>query len=238
MLIFILSLSGLPKIYSQQLESGIPPLFPVNGFIVLNTGDTLDGKIKYKKLAGNYMKEIRFTSPDGTNTFYEAGSIRGMGLEVFTAIESDYSGKAFWDLYECRPLASKGGEMVFMNRFLEGKIIVFQDHASPSITTSSVSALPKIDGIAFEYSPGEGLIIGPTFRFPEGAITTRTRYKSYYFEKKDRELTRVSKDNYESLWPVLFGDCTAINAEIDKNPDLKKFKNFIMLVCIYNEICK
>ncbi|MCK5667183.1 MAG: hypothetical protein KAI17_27040, partial [Thiotrichaceae bacterium] len=93
---------------------------------------------------------------------------------------------------------------------------------------------PKITGIHFTYSIDGGLIIGPSFK-----TTTYVKiwHTSYYIEKDDGELIKIDKNNYEVLWPSLFEDCPEINEEVNLNPDLKEFKNFLLVVRLYNDLC-
>jgi hypothetical protein len=48
----------------------------------------------------------------------------------------------------------------------------------------------------------------------------------------------VDKNNYESVFQILFGDCPDIGKELDNNPELTRFKHFILLSEVYNQICK
>jgi hypothetical protein len=61
---------------------------------------------------------------------------------------------------------------------------------------------------------------------------------SYLVSKDKAKLLEVDKKNYDNLFQTLFGDCTEVRLEIEKNPDLARFKNFMILVEVYNQICK
>jgi hypothetical protein len=69
-------------------------------------------------------------------------------------------------------------------------------------------------------------------------IEGRSCYSSYLVSKNKGDLLEVDKKNYENVFPALFGDCPEIGQEIGKNPDLARFKNFMILAEVYNQICK
>jgi hypothetical protein len=68
-------------------------------------------------------------------------------------------------------------------------------------------------------------------------VKARSRYLSYLVSKDNGQLVKVDKDYFESNFKDLFGDCQPIGDEIAKNPDLRKFKNFMLLADIYNHLC-
>ncbi|MCX6234474.1 MAG: hypothetical protein NT175_07070 [Bacteroidetes bacterium] len=242
--IFVLALiPGISlNVSGQSQMSGMVSLIPQDGFIILNTGDTIPGKIAYSKLTENFMSRIKFFGPDGVKTLYNAGEISGLGIEWNWYNYDDDSQSLiptshFWDIYECRP-SPKKGIMVFMNRFSGGKINVFQNRSSLIHSNARIETSSKIDGISFHYSSDEGLVIGPSYKVTTRYIESRSWYSSYYVEKEGVGFIKVDKGNFELLWPALFGDCLGITEEIDKNPDLKKFKNFLLVIEVYNQICK
>ncbi len=231
---------GCSNVFSQNQSSGMAPIIPVKGFIISKSGDTLHGKIKYKKMTENFMSVIRFTGSNGKNTIYDAGSVKGMGLKINPINDSDeYTVvlKPFWDIYECKPSPKKQVK-VFMNRFINGRIKIFQDRSSMvyggNTTTTTTS---KFNGIYFEFSPREGLYIGPTYIASYGTIASRSWASSYYYEKDNGKITKITKKNFNALWSELFDDCNKIKEEVKNNPDLKKYKNFILIVNLYNQLC-
>ena len=124
-----------------------------------------------------------------------------------------------------------------MNRLITGRVTVFMNRSSIGTSTSRVETRSRIDGIGFTWAPGEGLIIGPTYRTDYRIIEGRSRYTSYFVVKDGGEMIKVEKENYDPLLDQLFGDCPAMQDEFARNPDLKKFKNFMILTEVYNRLC-
>ena len=95
----------------------------------------------------------------------------------------------------------------------------------------------RMDGIAFTYIPGEGLSIGPSYRTDYRIIERRIRYTSYFVSIENEKIIKVEKENYNETFTSLFGDCPQIDDEVRKDPNLVKFKNFMILVEVYNTLC-
>ena len=138
--------------------------------------------------------------------------------------------------YESIPSLNKGIP-VFIYRFLDGRIKVFQHRTAQGMSSGKVENPSKIDGITFSFSPGEGLSIGPSYKTSYIIIEGRSGYLSYLVSKDKGKLLEVNKKNYDNVFPALFGDCPEIGQEIEKNPDLTKFRNFMKLAENYNQIC-
>jgi len=217
---------------------GLTGLMSVDGFLV-NNGDTLFGSILWKqKYIENNPYAIRFTDGNGESRIYDAGMISGLGTYSIPVInEFDEIVSYEPENYECRP-SFKKNQPVFLNRLMDGRIKVFLNRSSMSITTSAIKEKSKMDGINFSFSPGEGLTIGPTYKTSYRIIESRTRYASYFVEKNGGTLLKISRDNYDEFFRELFDDCPAIQTELEKNPVLKLFKNFMLLTEIYNQLCK
>jgi hypothetical protein len=125
-----------------------------------------------------------------------------------------------------------------MYRFLDGRIKVFQHRTIQVISSGFDEKSATIDGISFSFNWTEGLSIGPSYLTSYRIVEGRSGYSSYLVSKDKGKLLEVDKKNYDKLFPVLFGDCSKIGQEIEKNPDLAKFKYFIILTEVYNHICK
>lgn len=233
-MIIAISASGL----SGQPD-GQAAMIPVDGYVILNNGDTLRGKVKWSmKYVENNPVEIRFTAENGATRTFDASGIRGFGNRL-TIWDDDFDIPRENKVENYVSVKSlKKGVPVFMNRILEGPVIVYQNRSSTNISTSKAEVTSRLDGITFTYAPGEGLSIGPTYKTSYRIIESRTRFSSYFVSKQDGELIKVGKENYEALFPSLFGDCPAIAVEIEKNPDLLKFRNFMIIAEIYNQICR
>jgi hypothetical protein len=94
-----------------------------------------------------------------------------------------------------------------------------------------------IDGINFTYSPGDGLYCELIFAAPPEHFEKHGWYSSYYVEKDGSERLKVEKGGYDTVWKDLFGDCQKMSEEVGHNPDLLKFRNFLIVAEIYNRIC-
>ena len=94
-----------------------------------------------------------------------------------------------------------------------------------------------MEGVGFTWPPDEGLRIGPTYRIDYHIIEGKARYPSYFVVKDGGEMIKVEKENFDPLFEQLFGDCPAMQEELAMNPDLKKFKNFMILAEVYNRLC-
>jgi hypothetical protein len=240
---FLTVISGFYSQLSAQNEESMAPgmaaTISVPGYVILSNGDTLTGKIRWAlKYVENNPTEIKFTSENGAAKSFNASEIKGFGNKI--KLWMDDNPTAFlmdMENYVSIPSFKKGAP-VFMNRLLKGRITVYQNRSAIIIGSSTtVTENTRIDGIVFTFIPGEGLSIGPTYRTDYRVIHGRTRYTSYYVIKDDSTMLKIEKDNYESLFKVLFGDCSAIDQELAKNPDLAKFKDFMILTEVYNRVC-
>ncbi|MEI6048181.1 MAG: hypothetical protein WCS03_04730 [Bacteroidota bacterium] len=242
--IFLLTLiSGFCLQVSAQNEESMSPgmaaSFPVPGYVILSNGDTLYGKIKWAlKYVENNPVEIKFTAENGASKLFNSSEIKGFGNQLKLWMENNP--KAFLmdqENYVSIP-SFKKGVPVFMNRLVKGRITIYQNRSAIIVgATTTITEDPRIDGIEFTFTPGVGLSVGPSFRTDYRIIKGRSRYSSYYIIKDDGAMIKIDKDNYESLFKNLFGDCSSIDQELTKNPDLMKFKNFMILVEVYNKIC-
>ncbi len=220
------------KLLSQP---GIPP-GKVYGYVRLTNGDTLQGIIKWKLIyIENNLVEISFTAENGESKDFKAGEISGFGhLNAKNVKVSHIRIGSDNENYESVP-SMKKAIPVFIYRFLDGRIKVFQYRKGFLI--SHDFAGERIEGFHFRFNPEEGLMIGTSDKSDVSTYEIlRWGYSSNYLFKKDSgNLQFVDKNNYEILFPQLFGDCQEIKQEIKRNPDLSGFKYFIILAAIYND---
>jgi len=226
---------------SAQTTDGMPgaaPIIPVPGYVILLNGDTIHGKLVWKlKYIENNPAEIRFIDDKGVSTVYDATEIVGFGQQLMDWAEDDPV-PYLLAVEDYLSLASyKRKEPVFMHRLMGGKMTVFQNRFAALISKQKTEATTRMDGIDFELIPGDGLHIGPRYRTEIRIIEYRSHFTSYFVSKDHGPLVKVEKENYNELFPTLFGDCTAIEQELKINPDLNKFVNFMMLAEIYNQLC-
>jgi hypothetical protein len=217
------------KLSAQIGESapGMAPVMPVPGYVLFGNGDTLFGMVKWSlKYVENNPVEIKFTARDGSTKIYTASDIRGFGNNLIGINEN----------YISLP-SMKKGIPVFLNRLMGGRITVYMNRSSMGISSSTTVERSRIDGIGFYFVPGEGLSIGPTYHTDIKVINARSRYSSYFVSKDFGPLIKIDKDNYETQVESLFGDCKDVADELAKNPDLGKFKNFMILAEVYNRLC-
>ena len=240
-ILFLISFLLPVKLYAQieNVPPGMASGLPVPGYIILSNGDTLYGKLRWAlKYVENNPVEVKFIAENGESKFFNASEIKGFGnrlkvweennpTPVYLAPEDYVSLPSF-----------KKGIPVFMNRLIPGRLTVYQNRSSVILTTTKSSQKSRIDGIAFYFTPGEGLSIGPSYRTDYRIIESRTRFTSYFVSKEGGAIIKVEKENYDDLYSTLFGDCPAISQETDKTPDLKNFKNFMILAEVYNQLCR
>jgi hypothetical protein len=226
------------KAQTEYPDGGMPPGLMSEGYMINGRGDTLSGKLRWTlKYVENNPVEIKFTGDNGMSGNFSAGEIRGFGfvrkewmdnnpVPVVTGFEEYVSVPSF-----------KKNVPVFMHRLLYGRITVYQNRSAVGTSTSVVKTESRIDGIGFSWVSGEGLSIGPTYKTSSRIIESRTKYSSYYVSINGAPYIKVEKDNYDGLFINLFSGCKAIDDEINKNPDLRKFKNFMILAEISNHEC-
>jgi hypothetical protein len=242
-ILLIIMSGGLNLRLSAQDEESFAPgeaaVIPVPGYVILNNGDTLKGKIRWAlKYVENNPVEVKFTAENGASKSFNATEIKGFGNQLKVWMENNP--KAFLmdqENYVSIP-SYKKGEPVFMNRLLKGRITIYQNRSAVVIGATTITQDSRLDGIAFSYTTKGGLSVGTLYRTDYRIVKGRSRFSSYYVVKNDSAMIKVDKDNYESLFKTLFGDCSAIDQETNKNPDLTKYKNFMILVEVYNEICR
>jgi len=230
---------GMPLKLLSQFGPGISPGVAVYGYVLLSNGDTLQGLVKWKaKYVDNNLAEIMFTAKNGNSKIINASEISGFGHYTGGKVKDLYTPEGPEnENYESIPSLNKGIP-VFIYRFLDGRIKVFQRRSIKGMYSGKVEKPSEIDGISFSFSPDEGLSIGPTYKTSYIIIEGRSHYLNYLVSKDKGKLLEVNKKNYDNIFPALFGDCPEIGQEIGKNPDLVKFKNFMILAEVYNQICK
>jgi hypothetical protein len=205
------------------------------GYVIMKNGDTLNGRINWRmKYTENNPTEIKFIPENGSSQVLNAGEILGLAIYPRT----DFDGNEMpQENYVSMP-AMKKGTPVFYNRLLDGKLQVYQNRSSVIITKQTTEVNTEFDGIEFRYSKQTGLTVGPSYTTSYRIIESRTRYSSYFIVKDHGDFQKIDKDNYDSVFPGLFGDCSEIQQELIKNPDLRKFKNFMILAEVYNQLCR
>ena len=225
---------------TSTAQYGTAPTFTlVDGYIILSNGDTLYGQLKWRlKYVENNPVEIKFYSENGATKVFNAKEITGFG-NYTKPIKEDFDTQLDFQLEHYVSMPSyKKGIPVFLNRILKGKINVFMNRSSLQFGEDEVVEISEFDGISFSFSSDEGLTIGPTYRTSYKIIEKRIRFSSYFIVKGNNNMIKVEKDNYDTIFPGLFEDCPAICLELEKNPDLRKFKHFMLLAELYNQICK
>ena len=224
----------MPSKLLSQFDPGISPGVAVYGYVLLSNGDTLQGLVKWKaEYVDNNLAEIMFTAKNGNSKIFNASEISGFGHYIEGHNKDRYPEN---QNYESIPSLNKGVP-VFIYRFLDGRMKVLQ-HRTTRGMYSGKEKPSRINGISFSFSPDEGLSIGPAYKTSYTVIEGRSHFLSYLVSKDKGKLMEVNKKNYENVFPTLFGDCPEIGQEIEKNPDLATYKNFILLAEIYNQICK
>ena len=240
--LFLIALAAFDYQVNAQAEDitpGMGPGLPTEGYVVLSNGDTISGKLRWTlKYVENNPVEIKFIAENGATKQLKASDIQGFGFVKKVWMENNPVPLVVgFDDYVSLP-SYKKGEPVFMNRLLAGRITIYQNRSAIIIGSSAVEEKTSIDGIGFSWIPGEGLTIGPSYRTDYRIIEGRTHFTSYYVSKDGAKYIKIDKDNFDESFSTLFGDCPAINEELTKNPDLRKFKRFMILAEVYNQVCR
>ena len=224
----------------EPMGPGQAPVLPVPGYVLYSNGDTVWGKLTWAlKYVENNPVEIKFTPEGGTKQTLTAADIASFGNQLTAWVgEDDMGVKIPLPPEDYVSLPSwKKKEPVFMNRLITGRVTVYLNRSSIGTSTSRIETRSRINGIGFTWIPGEGLSIGPTYRTDYRIIEGRSRYSSYFVVKDGGEMIKVEKETYDPVLEQLFGDCPAMQEEFVRNPDLKKFKNFMILAEVYNRLC-
>ncbi|MGC1391898.1 MAG: hypothetical protein WA816_12750 [Bacteroidales bacterium] len=235
-LILIMIASSMPLKLLSQFGPGVPPGGSVYGYVLLSSGDTLEGLVRWKlKYVENNLAEIMFTAKNGNSKIFDASEIYGFGHIFGKDLKTSESSEN--ENYESVPSLKKGIP-VFMYRFLDGRLKVFQHRSIQGMSSGFDEKSSKIDGISFSLNWTEGLTVGSSYKTSYRTIAERSGCSSYLVRKDKGKLLDVNKNNYENIFPALFGDCPEIGKEIEKNPELSRFKYFMILTEVYNQICK
>ena len=243
MIVFPLIFSGLQQKLIAQADigdyaPGTPPGIYVPGYVILSNGDTLPGKIKWAlKYIENNPVEIKFTAENGNSKSFNASEIKGFGMRRKVWEENNPDPILLEPEHYVSLPSYKKGSPVFMSRLIAGRITVYLNRQSIGAIVEKKEEDTRIDGIAFTYIPGEGLIIGPSYKTDYRIIERRIHYTSYFVSKENGTIIKVEKENYVETFTSLFGDCTQIDNEVRIDPKLAKFKNFMILVEVYNKLC-
>lgn len=236
LVVFMALLPGINLKISAQANqySMMAGLGPFPGYVILSSGDTLHGKVKWAmKYVENNPSEIKFTAENGNTKTFTASDVKGCGITVNESFQDSWMPP---EHYVTLP-SMKKGVPVFIRRLMGGRLTVYQNRSAAVSNTSVTEEKSRIDGIAFTFSFDGGLSIGPSYQTEYKVIKERSHASSYFIVKDGAAMIKVEKDNYETLFTNMFGDCSAIDQELTKNPDLRKFKNFMLLAEVYNEIC-
>ena len=224
----------------EDIISGSAPLLPVEGYVILSNGETLYGEVSWAlKYVENNPVKIYFYAENGEKFSYHADEIVGFGNRIDMWIEGNPVPISLeMEHYVSLP-SYKKGVPVFMKRFIDGMITVYQNRSSGQMH-SVFDGIEKtrIDGNRFSFSHDDGLSIGPNFNKNYDEIYEKIGFSSYYVSKNGGQLVKVKKDNYKVLFKTLFGDCPAIGQEIERNPDLMKFKYFTIVAEVHNQVCQ
>jgi hypothetical protein len=205
------------------------------GYIITKDGDTTYGRISWRmKYVENNPSEIKFTTDNGSQEIYNAAAVSGLVIYPQTDFEG-YEVPA--QEYISLPSVKKQVP-VFYNRLINGKLQVYHNRSSTIITKETAAVSTEFDGIEFRYSKETGLTVGPTFKTSYHVIERNTRFSSYYVLWEAEEIQKIDKDTYESFFDTLFGDCMEIQRELEINPGLRNFKNFMILAEVYNQLCR
>lgn len=223
--------------YCSAQGHGQAAVVPFDGYVILTSGDTLVGKLRWMlKYIENNPAQIKFFADNGTSKVFNAGDIIGFG-NYTKIVKKDFDSPEEFELEHYVSMKSfKKKEPVFMNRLINGKITVYQNRSSFENSSQVIEEQYIKDGIYFDFTP-DGLVIGPDYIVQYRIIEKGFRFSSYYVSKEGGELIKLEKGNYQSLFPSLFNDCKEILEEVQNDPELALFKNFMIMAEVYNKLC-
>jgi hypothetical protein len=241
LVLFIITFMA-PSGLNAQPDTYIPgysPGIPVNGYVVLDNGDTLHGQVIWRfRYKENNLSGIRFVTDSGENFVFSASDIIGFGDDPLTwKKDNPVPRQIKTEDYVSIP-SYKRQTLVFMHRLLDGPITVYQNRNSSVIAYTNLNLTESIEGIRFSYSPVKGLMMGDECVSASSVIRYRSRFTSYYLRKNEGELIRVDRKNFPKVFDNLFSDSQAVMDEVAKNPSLKEFKNFMILTDVYNRLMR
>jgi hypothetical protein len=237
--LFIIMMIPSPRLKAQPdtYIPGFSPGVPVNGYVVLDNGDTLQGQVIWRfKYKENNLSGIRFIASDGENYVFNASDIIGFGDEPMAwKKDNPVPRQIRTEDYVSVP-SYRRQTQVFMHRLLDGRITIYQNRNSSMIPYSKIDLNESIEGINFAYSPVKGLMIGEECISRPSVIRYRSHYTSFYLKKDNGDMIRVDRKNYQKVFDSIFSDSKAVMNEIEKNPALKEFKNLMILAEVYNKL--
>ncbi|MBK9460241.1 MAG: hypothetical protein IPN94_12600 [Sphingobacteriales bacterium] len=207
-LLLILSNASL---FAQALNSTQPIMFPVDGYVITNSGDTLYGKVSVT-LVTNYVAQIVFKDtqtnkkvkykPADIKAFCQKRNILFKDFEDLTTIDQDYVH------YESHNHPKKN-KLVFMERLLNGSHIRMYDN--PAAVTSNTSV---------------------------GGITIDRDAYSYVVIKDQDAPIIINSPNFKETFPKLVDSCPAFVDFLTANDAKNKFRHLAFLVENYNRVCE
>jgi antitoxin component YwqK of YwqJK toxin-antitoxin module len=213
----LLFVASIGILIAQPFDNQFVPVFPIEGYVVLKSGETISGKMISRKVnqVSYFITQLTFEGPEG-ESIYTADDISGFGLKlVFDQNTYNYTSSNCglniknldkWVFFESKPDIKKG-EMEFMMRVNNSDIVLYLNPKS-----------------------GIGTSMGPDGKYIKG-------FGSYFLEIGDNKLVKLKSKNYEEYWSIMFGDCEEIKELVKEDPYQMKFKKFRHLLALYNRTC-
>jgi hypothetical protein len=233
LIFFLLFMTGITTQTTAQTNTTV--MIGGHGYVAMKNWDTLSGQINWRlKYVENNPAEIKFTPDNGSSRILNASEVSSLSIEPVT----DYEGNVIPRQYFASLPSMNKGIPVFYNLMIAGKVQVFQNRSAVAMTKEKAEVNTEFVGIEFIYSRANGLTVGPLYKTSYNVIESKTRFSSYFVSKDKGPLQKIDKDNYDSVFATLFGDCPKIESELEKNPDLRKFRNFMLLAEVYNQLCR
>lgn len=231
--VLMLAMPAFSWVFSQTYNQSTP--YAGEGAVIFLNGDTLYGKVGWGTIyVEKNPTEVRITTNTGISNIYKASDLSEVLIYPRYFESSEPMPPS---VYVSSP-SFKKGVPVFYKRMINGKVRVFFNKNSMSTHNEVIETAYEYEGVEFHFSKKDGLTGNPQFNETTWVSDSYTYYSSYYISKNNAHFVKVEKSNCDILYRQLFGDCPAIEMEIEKNPDLLKFKNFMILAEIYNQICE
>ncbi|MEO1049617.1 MAG: hypothetical protein AAFX87_03300 [Bacteroidota bacterium] len=207
-LILVVFVSTQVKAQDKLLKSIKPIKILVEGYVVSNSGDTLRGKVACLRVAG-YVQTISLRDGQGKSKF-SASEVLGF-TQKRPVLLKDFSDLTTvdqnWVYYESHPHPKKKGQVVFLQRLMDGRIKVY-DNPFGAERSSQLSI-----------------------------VQISQKESSYFVKKDGNSLIKLKNKNFDEQLKHLFFDCQRFEGFARDNPKTIKFKKLHYLVEFYNTTC-
>lgn len=196
--------------------------------VILQSGDTLSGKLSSASLMNNYLKNVTLKLSDGSKRKLDAAEMKTLTVKVSVLAKMAMMNESANSIVR----AAKTDFNSIINR----EYIVFEQalRATKKDKPAMMQLLnPGFDHVIKVYAdPNANETNG--FQSENIAITGGAD-RSYLFVKNGEKVVIVKKISYRKNFDELYGDCAEIIAAYEG--DKTKFKDIAEHVFVYDQLC-